>query len=170
MGVKFNFYDQLLQEACEDWRKALNSLKQKYGGLAAAQMNLVGNAIVACYARERCNDVILEPALRIADREFILDVAMKLHETALLLLEVKLHVKSLRVEETQADAVYGSGYYLFLRRKGIYVGALHLYTSGHPPPPPNKWTDTAYLPPQPRQALEQIEAAIGRLVDRLRIR
>jgi len=131
-------------------------------------MNLIESAIVVCYARERCNDVVLEPALRIGDREFILDIAMKLHETDLLLLEVKLRVKSLRVEETQADVVYGSGYYLFLRRKGVYVGALHLYTSGHPPP--DKWTDTAYLPPQPRQALEQIEAAIGRLVDRLKIK
>ena len=60
----------MLQEACVDWRRALRILKQTYGGLANAPLNPLENAIVACYALERCYDVVLEPTVTVFDRLF----------------------------------------------------------------------------------------------------
>jgi hypothetical protein len=43
------------------------TLKQVYRGLANAPLNPLGNAVVACYALERCYDVVLEPAVAVRD-------------------------------------------------------------------------------------------------------
>jgi hypothetical protein len=86
-----------------DWRRALRILKQAYGGLANAPLNPLGNAIVACYALERCYDVVLEPTVTVLDRSFNLDVALKMDDKTLMLLEVKLHRKDVGLSETQVE-------------------------------------------------------------------
>ncbi|MEM1889296.1 MAG: hypothetical protein QW680_05405 [Pyrobaculum sp.] len=42
---------------------------------------------------ERCYDVVLEPTVTVIDRSFNLDVAFKMDDKTLMLLEVKLHRK-----------------------------------------------------------------------------
>jgi hypothetical protein len=71
------------------------SLKQVYRGLANAPLNPLGNAIVACYTLGRCYDVVLEPAGAVRDTTFNLDVALKMGDRTMMLLEVKLHTKSI---------------------------------------------------------------------------
>jgi len=169
-GVPHELYSRVLQEACVDWRKALMTLKQAYGGLADAPLNPLGNAIVACYALERCYDVVLEPAVAVLDRRFNLDVALKMGDEMLMILEVKLHRRNTRIPETQVDEIYALGYHVPLLRRGIRVGAMHLYTSGQPPEPANRWTVVAYLPPQQQQVSVHVDGAINRLLARLRVR
>jgi len=105
------------------------TLKQVYRGLANAPLNPLGNAIVARYALERCYDVVLEAAVAVRDTTFNLDVALKMGDKIMMLLEVKLHTKSINVPETQVDKMYARGYDTTLLERGIRVGALHLYTS-----------------------------------------
>ena len=149
----------MLQETCIDWRKALRILKQVYGGLANAPLNPLGNAIVACYALERCYDVALEPTVTVLDRSFNLNVAIKIDDKTLMLLEVKLHRKDASLSETQVDEIYALGYHVALLKRGIRVGA----ASGKPPEPANRWTAAAYLPPQPQQVFTHVGDAINRL-------
>jgi len=153
-----------------DWRKALMTLKQVYRGLANAPLNPLGNAIVACYALERCYDVVLEPAVAVRDTTFYLDVALKIGDKTMMLLEVKLHTKSINVPETQVDELYALGYHIALLERGIRVGALHLYTLRQPPEPANRWTAVAYLPPEPRLVYMYVDNAINRLLNKLRTR
>jgi hypothetical protein len=160
----------VLQEACVDWRRALRILKQTYGGLANAPLNPLGNAIVACYALERCYDVVLEPTVTVLDRSFNLDVALKMDDKTLMLLEVKLHRKDVGLSETQVDEIYALGYHVVLLKRGIRVGAIHLYTSGKPPEPANRWTAVAYLPPQPQQVFTHVGDAINQLLEKLKVR
>jgi hypothetical protein len=160
----------VLQETCIDWRKALSILKQVYGGLANAPLNPLGNAIVACYALKRCYDVVLEPAVAVRDTTYTLDVALKISDKTMLLLEVKLHTKSIDVPETQVDEMYARGYDTTLLESGIRVGALHLYTSRLPPEPVNRWTVVAYLPPDPREVFTHVGDAINRLLEKLKVR
>mgnify|MGYP000034600431 CR=1 FL=1 len=161
----------MLQEACVDWRRALSILKQVYGGgLANAPLNPLGNAIVACYALERCYDVVLEAAVAVRDTTYTLDVALKISDQTMLLPEVKLHTKSIDVPETQVDEMYARGYDTTLLERGIRVGAFHLYTSRQPPEPANRWTAVAYLPPQPQQVFTHVGDAINRLLEKLRMR
>jgi len=138
--------------------------------LANAPLNPLGNAIVACYALERCYDVVLEPAVAVCNTTFNLDVALKMDDRNMVLLEVKLHTKSIGVPETQVDEIYALGYYIALLERGIRVGALHLYTSRLPPEPANRWTAVAYLPPQPQQVFTQVGDAINRLLEKLKVR
>jgi hypothetical protein len=112
------------------------TLKQAYGGLANAPLNPLGNAIVACYALERCYDVVLEPAVAVCNTTFNLVVALKMDDKTMMLLEVKLHIKSINVPETQVDEIYALGYHVALLKRGIRVGA----ASGKPPEPANRWT------------------------------
>jgi len=156
--------------ACVDWRRALRILKQAYGGLANAPLNPLGNAIVACYALERCYDVVLEPTVTVIDRSINLDVALKMDDKTLMLLEVKLHRKDVGLSETQVDEIYALGHHVALLRRGIRVGAIHLYTSGKPPEPANRWTAVAYLPPQPHQVFTHVGDAINRLLEKLKVR
>ncbi len=148
----------------------MNILKQVYGGLANAPLNPLGNAIVACYALKRCYDVVLEPAVAVRDTTYTLDVALKMGDKTLMLLEVKLHTKSIDVPETQVDEIYARGYDTNLLESGIRVGALHLYTSGKPPEPANRWTVVAYLPPDPREVFTHVGDAINRLLEKLKVR
>ena len=145
-------------------------LKQAYGGLANAPLNPLGNAIVACYALERCYDVVLEPTVTVIDRSINLDVALKMDDKTLMLLEVKLHRKDVGLSETQVDEIYALGHHVALLRRGIRVGAIHLYTSGKPPEPANRWTAVAYLPPQPHQVFTHVGDAINRLLEKLKVR
>jgi len=87
-----------------------------------------------------------------------------------MLLEVKLHIKTINVPETQVDEMHALGYHIALLERGIRVGALHLYTSHQPPEPANRWTAVAYLPPQPQQVFTHVEDAINRLLEKLRVR
>jgi len=112
-------------------------------------LNPLGNAIVACYALERCYDVVLEPTVMVLDRSFNLDVALKMDDRTLMLLEVKLHRKDVGLSETQVGEINALGYHVALLKRGIRVGAIHLYTSGKPPEPANRWTAVAFVPPQP---------------------
>jgi hypothetical protein len=146
------------------------TLKQVYGGLANGPLNPLGNAIVACYALERCYDVVLEPTVTVLDRSFNLDVALKMGDKTMMLLEVKLHTKSINVSETQVDEMYALGYHIALLERGIRVGALHLYTSRQPPEPANRWAVVAYLPPQPQQVFTHVGDAINRLLEKLKVR
>jgi hypothetical protein len=155
-----------LQEACVDWRRALRILKQVYGGLANAPLNPLGNAIVACYALERCYDVVLEPTVMVLDRSFNLDVVLKMDDKTLMLLEVKLHRKDVGLSETQVGEIYALGYHVALLKRGIRVGAV----SRQPPEPANRWTAVAYLPPQPQQVFTHVGDAINRLLEKLRVR
>jgi hypothetical protein len=139
-------------------------------GLANAPLNPLGNAIVACYALERCYDVVLEPAVAVGDTTFNLDVALKMGDITMMLLEVKLHTKSINVPKTQVDEMYALGYHIALLKRGIRVGALHLYTSRQPPEPANRWTAVAYLPPQPQQVFTHVGDAINRLLEKLKVR
>jgi hypothetical protein len=146
------------------------TLKRVYGGLANAPLNPLGNAIVACYALGRCYDVVLEPAVAVRDTTFYLDVALKMGDKTMMLLEVKLHTKSINVPETQVDEMYALGYHIALLERGIRVGALHLYTSRQPPEPADRWTAVAYLPPQPQQVFTHVGDAINRLLEKLKVR
>jgi len=148
----------------------LRILKQAYGGLANAPLNPLGNAIVACYALERCYDVVLEPTVTVLDRSINLDVALKMDDKTLMLLEVKLHRKDVGLSETQVDEIYALGHHVALLRRGIRVGAIHLYTSRQPPEPANRWTAVAYLPPQPHQVFTHVGDAINRLLEKLEVR
>ena len=58
-----------------------------------APLNPLGNSIVACYALERRYDVVLEPTVTVFDKSFNIDVALKMDDKTLMLLEVKLHRK-----------------------------------------------------------------------------
>ena len=138
--------------------------------LANAPLNPLRNAIVACYALERCYDVVLEPAVAVRDATFNLDVALKMGDKTMMLLEVKLHTKSINVPETQVDEMYALGYHIALLERGIRVGALHLYTSRLPPEPANRWTAVAYPPPQPQQVFTHVGNAIYRLLEKLKVR
>ena len=114
--------------------------------MANAPLNPLGNAIVACYALERCYDVVLEPTVMVLDRSFNLDVALKMDDRTLMLLEVKLHRKDVGLSETQVGEINALGYHVALLKRGIRVGA----ASGKPPELANRWTAVAYLPPQPQ--------------------
>ncbi len=160
----------MLQETCVDWRRALRILKQAYGGLSNAPLNPLGNAIVACYALKRCYDVVLEPTVTVLDKSYNLDVALKVDDKTMMLLEVKLHTKSIDVPKTQVDEMYALDYHITLLKRGIRVGALHLYTSRRPPEPANRWTAVAYLPPDPREVFTHVGDAINRLLEKLKVR
>jgi hypothetical protein len=90
-------------------------------------------------------------------------------DKTMMLLEVKLHTKSINVPETQVDEMYALGYHITLLKRGIRVGALHLYTSRQPPEPANMWTAVAYLPPQPQQVFTHVRDAINRLLEKLKV-
>jgi len=138
--------------------------------LANAPLNPLGNAIVACYALERCYDVVLEPTVTVIDRSFNLDVALKMDDKTLMLLEVKLHRKDVGLSKTQVDEMYALGYHVALLKRGIRVGAIHLYTSHWPPEPANRWTAVAYLPPDPRKVFTHAGDAINQLLEKLKVR
>jgi hypothetical protein len=141
------------------------TLKQVYGG-ADAPLNPLGNAVVACYALERCYDVVLEATVAVHDTTFNLDVALKMGDKTMMLLEVKLHTESINVPETQVDEIYALGYHVVLLKRGIRVSA----ASGKPPEPANRWTAVAYLPPQPQQVFTHVGDAINRLLEKLKVR
>jgi hypothetical protein len=151
------------------WAEGFEDSEAGIRGLANAPLNPLGNAIVACYALERCYDVVLEPAVAVRNTTFNLDVALKMGDKTLMLLEVKLHIKSINVPETQVDEMYALGYHIALLERGIRVGALHLYTSRQPPEPANRWTAVAYLPPQPQQVFTHVGNAINRLLEKLKV-
>jgi hypothetical protein len=118
---------------------------------------------------ERCYDVVLELAVTVLDKSFNLDVALKIDDKTLMLLEVKLHRKDVGLSETQVDEIYALGYHVALLKRGIRVGALHLYTSRQPPEPANRWTAVAYLPPDPREVSTHVGDAINRLLEKLKV-
>jgi hypothetical protein len=64
-------------------------------------------------------------------------------DKTMMLLEVKLHTKSINVPKTQVDEMYALGYHITLLKRGIRVDALHLYTLRQPPEPVNRWTVVA---------------------------
>jgi hypothetical protein len=110
------------------------------GGLSDAPVNPLGNAIVACYALERCYDVVLEPAVAVRGTTFILVVAFRMCDDALIILGVKLHRRDVDIPGTQVDEMYALDCHISLLKRGIRTGALHIYTSRQPPVLANRWT------------------------------
>jgi len=103
-------------------------------------VNPLGNAIVACYALERCYVVVLEPGVTVRDTTFNLVVAFRMGDEALIILGVKLRRRDVDIPETQVDELYALGYHISLLKRGIRIGALHIYTSRQPPELANRWT------------------------------
>jgi hypothetical protein len=108
--------------------------------LSDVPLNPLGNAIVACYALGRCYDVVFVPGVTVRDTTFNLVVAFRMGDEALIILEVKLHRRDIDIPETQVDEMYALGYRIPLLKRGIRIGALHIYTSHQPPVLVNRWT------------------------------
>jgi hypothetical protein len=108
--------------------------------LSDAPVNPLGNAIVACYALGRCYDVVLEPGVAVRDTTFNLVVAFRMGDEALIILGVKLRRRDVDIPETQVDEMYALGYHIPLLKRGIRIGALHIYTSRQPHVLVNRWT------------------------------
>jgi hypothetical protein len=103
-------------------------------------VNSLGNAIVACYALGRCYVVVLVPGVTVCDKTFILVVAFWMGDEALIILEVKLCRRGVDIPGTQVDEMYALGCHISLLKRGIRIGALHIYTSRQPPVLANWWT------------------------------
>jgi hypothetical protein len=103
------------------------------GGLSDAPVNLLGNAIAACYAIGRCYVVVLEPGVTVRDTTFNLVVAFRMGDEALIILEVKLRRRDVDIPGNQVDEMYALGYQIPLLKRGIRIGALHIYASRQPP-------------------------------------
>ncbi len=103
-------------------------------------MNPLGNAIVACCALGRCYVVVLVPGVTVRDTTFILVVAFRMGGEALIILGAKLRRGDVDIPETQVDEMYALGFYIPLLKRGIRIGALHIYTSRQPPVLVNRWT------------------------------
>ncbi|NAZ33608.1 MAG: hypothetical protein GU356_04895 [Pyrobaculum sp.] len=138
--------------------------------MSDAPLNPLGNAIVACYALGKCYDVVLEPGVTARDTTFNLVVAFRMGDEALIILEVKLHRRDVDILETQMDEMYALGYHISLLKRGIRIGALHIYTSRQPPELANRWTAAVYLPPDPREVPTHVDNAIDQLLNKLRVR
>jgi len=96
-------------------------------------LNPLGNAIVGCYALGRCYVVVLEPGVTVCDTTFNLVVAFWMGVEALIILEVRLHRWDVDIPETRVGEMYALGYYIPLIKRGIRIGALHIYTSRRMP-------------------------------------
>jgi len=107
---------------------------------ADAPVNPLGNAIVACYALGRCYVVVLEPGVTVRDTTFILVVAFRMGDDALIILGVKLRRWDVDIPGTQVDEMYALGFHISLLKRGIRIGVLHIYTSRQPPVLANRWT------------------------------
>jgi hypothetical protein len=109
-------------------------------GLSDAPLNPLGNAIVACYALGRCYVVVLVPGVTVRDTTFNLVVAFRMGDEALIILGVKLRRGEVYIPEAQVDEMYALGCHISLLRRGIRIGALHIYTSRQLPVLVNRWT------------------------------
>jgi hypothetical protein len=107
---------------------------------ADAPVNPLGNAIVACYALGRCYVVVLEPGVTVRDTTFNLVVAFRMGDEALIILGVKLRRWDVDIPGTQVDEMYALGCHISLLKRGIRIGALHIYASRQPPVLVNRWT------------------------------
>jgi len=108
--------------------------------LSDAPVNPLGNVIVACCALGRCYVVVLEPGVTVRDTTFNLVVAFRMGDEALIILGVKLCRRDVDIPETQVDELYALGYHISLLKRGIRIGALHIYTPRQPPELANRWT------------------------------
>jgi hypothetical protein len=107
---------------------------------ADAPLNPLGNVIVACYALGRCYDVVLVPGVAVRGTTFILVVAFRMGDEAMIILGVKLRRRDVDIPVTQVDGMYALGYHIPLLKRGIRIGVLHIYTSRQPPVLVNRWT------------------------------
>ncbi len=108
--------------------------------MSDAPVNPLGNAIVACCALGRCYVVVLEPGVTVRDTTFNLVVAFRMGDEVLIILGVELLRWDVDIPETQVDEMYALGYHIPLLKRGIRIGALHIYTSRQPPELANRWT------------------------------
>ncbi len=108
--------------------------------MSDAPVNPLGNAIVACCALGRCCVVVLVPGVAVRDTTFNLVAAFRMGGEALIILGVKLRRRDVDIPGTQVDEMYALGFHIPLLKRGIRIGALHIYTSRQPPVLANKWT------------------------------
>ncbi len=103
-------------------------------------MNPLENAIVACCALGRCYVVVLVPGVTARDTTFNLVAAFRMGGEALIILGVKLRRRDVDIPGTQVDEMYALGFHIPLFKRGIRIGALHIYISRQPPVLVNRWT------------------------------
>ncbi len=103
-------------------------------------MNPLGNAIVACCALGRYCVVVLVPGVTVRDTTFNPVVAFWMGGEALIILGVKLRRREVDIPGTQVDEMYALGSRIPLLKRGMRIGALHIYTSRQPPVLVNRWT------------------------------
>jgi hypothetical protein len=125
-------YSKLLQVSAEGFEDSEASIRG-----ADAPLNPLGNVIVAYYALGRCYVVVLVPGVTVRGTTFILVVAFRMGDEALMILD--LHRRDVDILETQMDEMYALGYHISLLKRGIRIGALHIYTSRQPPELANRW-------------------------------
>ncbi len=108
--------------------------------MANAPLNPLGNAIIACRALGRCYAVVLVPGVAVRDTTFYLVAAFRMGGEALIILGVKLRRRDVNIPGTQVDEMYALGSHIPLLKRGIRIGALHIYTSRQPLVLVNRWT------------------------------
>jgi hypothetical protein len=106
--------------------------------LSDVPLNPLGNAIVACCALGRRYVVV--PGVTVRDATFNLVVAFRMGDETLIILEVKLRKREVDILETQVGEMYALVCHISLLKRGIRIGALHIYTSRQPPVLVNGWT------------------------------
>ncbi len=107
--------------------------------MSDAPVTPLGNAIVACCALGRYY-VVLVPGVTVRGMTFILVVAFWMGGEVLIILGVELRRWDVDIPGTQVDEMYVLGFYIPLLKRGIRIGALHIYTSRQPPVLVNRWT------------------------------
>jgi hypothetical protein len=88
----------------------------------------------------RCCVVVLVPGVTVCDTTFNLVAAFRMGGEALIILGVKLRRREVDIPGTRVDEMYALGYHIPLLKRGIRMGALHIYTSRQPPVLVNRWT------------------------------
>jgi hypothetical protein len=76
----------------------------------------------------------------VRDTTFNLVVAFWMGDEVLIILEVELRRRDVDIPETQVDEMHALGFHISLLKRGIRIGALHIYTSRQPPVLVNRWT------------------------------
>ena len=130
-GLTPEEYKELITETCKSWRdKGITWLRNRFGNAYMGHLGILGTAIMACYARQRCYDFILEPSITTMPSTHIPltsinpDIALII-ENKLLILEIKLHHKEVTNLTSQIDEFIAE-FKSELRRLRIHMGVLHM--------------------------------------------
>ena len=133
-GLAPGEYMELINETCKSWRdRGIAWLRNRFGNAYVGHLGVLGTAIMACYARQRCYDFILEPSITTMPSTHIPltsinpDIALII-KNELLILEVKLHHKVIASLTSQIDEFIAE-FRGELRRLKIHMGILHMLTT-----------------------------------------